>query len=65
MIAKHIGAAMRAIRPNLGGFTANAALLVGAGSIAYGARQVYTPAGWIVGGFLLIAGVILQARGNG
>jgi hypothetical protein len=28
--------------------------LVGAGFIAYGAAEIYRPAGWIVGGLLLI-----------
>lgn len=40
-------------------------LLLGAALIAYGAWQAYRPAGPIVGGGLLIAGVILRARGNG
>lgn len=32
----------------------------GAGLIAYGAWMVYAPAGYVVGGILLIAGVILS-----
>lgn len=33
-------------------------------SIAYGAWQVYAPAGWIVGGSLVLVGVCLGARGQ-
>lgn len=64
MIARHISAAIRAIAPALGTFTESSLLLIGAGLIAYGAWEAYAPAGPIVGGILLIAGVILQARGS-
>lgn len=65
MIAKHIGAAIRAFGPILSEGIETIALLGGAGLVAFGAWQVYPPAGPITGGVLLIAGVILRARGNG
>jgi len=37
--------------------------LLGAASVAYGARLIYAPAGYIVGGLLLIAGSLFIARG--
>ena len=64
MIAKHIGAAMRALAPGLASLLEASVLLGGAGLVAYGAWQTYPPAGPIVGGVLLIAGVILRARGS-
>jgi hypothetical protein len=36
--------------------------LAGAGSIAYGAWSIYAPAGFIVGGIMLIALVLLTSR---
>lgn len=38
-------------------------LLGGAAAISYGVWSIYAPAGWIVGGALLIAGGVLMARG--
>lgn len=38
--------------------------LTGVGLISYGAWQIYPPAGFIVGGSLMIAGVLLLALGN-
>jgi hypothetical protein len=43
----------------------DAAGLVGAGSIAYGAGLVYLPAGFIVGGLLALVGSLLATRGAG
>lgn len=63
MIAKHIGAALRAIAPAVGSLLELVALLAGAALIAFGAWQAYAPAGPMVGGVLLIAGVLLRARG--
>jgi hypothetical protein len=48
----------------MGALLETLALLAGAGLIAFGAWEVYRPAGPIVGGVLLIAGVILRARGG-
>lgn len=64
MIAKHINAALRALGPAAAAALELVALLGGAALIAYGAWQAYPPAGPITGGVLLIAGVILRARGN-
>jgi hypothetical protein len=36
--------------------------LVGAALIAFGAWQIYEPAGWIVGGFELLTGAVLLSR---
>lgn len=36
--------------------------LLGAGLISYGAEQIYRPAGFIIGGFLLLAASWLSAR---
>lgn len=65
MIAKHIGSALRTLGPPMGALLEALLLLLGAALIAYGAWRAYPPAGPIVGGILLIAGVILRARGNG
>ena len=51
----------RAIRA-LPGLLRDAAGLCGAGATAYGAWQVYAPAGFIVGGGLLVAGAWLDGR---
>lgn len=37
----------------------------GAGLISYGAWSIYEPAGYIVGGILLICGVILSEMSSG
>lgn len=63
MIAKRIANGLRATGAAVAGLTESAAIIGGAGLIAYGARLVYEPAGFIVGGVLLIAGAILHARG--
>lgn len=63
-IAVHIGVALRALGQPLGALIEVLLLLSGAGLIAYGAWEAYRPAGPIVGGILLIAGVILRARGG-
>ena len=34
------------------------------GSIAYGSWLIYEPAGFIVGGVLVLAGIFLAARGD-
>jgi len=41
----------------------DAAGLAGAGAVAYGAWLVYPPAGFMVGGGLLIAGAWLSGKG--
>jgi hypothetical protein len=64
MIAERIATALRALGPPMAALIEVLALLSGAALIAYGAFEVYKPAGPIVGGLLLIAGVILRARGG-
>jgi hypothetical protein len=61
--AKSIAAALRSLGAPLGTLVEGLLLLTGAGAVAYGAWMAYRPAGPIVGGVLLIAGVILRARG--
>jgi len=63
-VAKHIGTALRALGPPMGALVETLSLLGGAALVAYGAFEIYRPAGPIVGGVLLIAGVILRARGG-
>lgn len=38
--------------------------VVGAALVAYGAWRVYAPAGFIVGGLLLLVGSVLAARAD-
>lgn len=42
----------------------DAAGMSGAASVAYGAWLVYEPAGFIVGGALMLAAAMLAARGG-
>jgi hypothetical protein len=62
-IARHIGTALRAIAPAFGGFMEDCTLIAGAALVAYGAWEIYRPAGPITAGVLLITGIILKARG--
>lgn len=64
MIAKHIGTALRALAPRAASLMEIGLLFGGAALIAYGAWEVYKPAGPIVAGILVITGVILRARGT-
>jgi hypothetical protein len=64
MIGQQLSAALRAFGPALSNGVESAVLLGGAALIAYGAWEVYRPAGPITAGVLLIAGVILRARGS-
>lgn len=43
----------------------DAAGIAGAASVAYGAWLIAEPAGFIVGGALLVVGAVLAARGGG
>ncbi len=45
-------------------FVRDLAGLAGAGLCAYGAYEIYPPAGFIVGGWLLLVGAILAARAS-
>lgn len=46
----------------LPGLACDAAGYAGAGAIAYGAWLIYPPAGFLVGGALLIVGALLYGR---
>ena len=63
-IAKQINAALRALTPGAARLIEATVLLAGAALIAYGAWLVFRPAGFITAGALVIAGVILNARGK-
>lgn len=64
MIANRTRAALQAAQSVAISTAETTALLVGAGSITYGAWLIYAPVGFIAGGILLMAGVILNARGG-
>jgi hypothetical protein len=64
-IAKHVNAAIRLLAPTVGELVETGALIAGAALVAYGAFEIYRPAGPITAGVLLIAGILLRARGNG
>jgi hypothetical protein len=64
MTAKHIGAALRAFGQLLPETVEPLLLIGGAALIAFGAWQIYAPAGSIVAGTLLIVGVVVRARGE-
>jgi len=44
------------------GLVPDGLMLAGAGAMSYGAGLVYQPAGWIVGGVLLLVAGVLSAR---
>jgi hypothetical protein len=60
-IGKSAGAALRAAGRALPVLARDAAGLAGAGLISYGAWLVYVPAGFIVGGVLVLIGVMLAS----
>lgn len=64
MIGRHIATAIRVLGPALGALTEATLLFTGVGLVSYGAWEAYRPAGPIVGGALLIAGILLRARGS-
>ena len=59
-LGRIVGVVARAL-PSL---LCDASGLVGAVAVAYGAWEVYPPAGPIVGGILLMTGAWLHARGG-
>lgn len=63
-LAQRLGRGLRAAAPALSAFAELVVLLGGGGLVAFGAWQAYAPAGPIVFGVLLVAGVILRARGS-
>lgn len=64
MIARRIHKALRIAAPAIGSLIEGCILLAGAAAIAYGAWQAWAPAGPIAGGGLVVAGVLLRARGG-
>ena len=58
-IVKLFGRAVMAAAPAL---LRDAIGISGAGMIAYGAILIYQPAGWIVGGIILVGGAWLSAK---
>lgn len=56
--ARFVGAGLRAIGRALPGTIVDAAGLAGVASISYGAWLIYVPAGFIVGGALLLIGAV-------
>lgn len=64
VIARRIGTAIRSLGPAVESVVETGSLLGGAALVAYGAYQIYSPAGAITAGVLLIAGTILRARGG-
>lgn len=58
-IGINVAAGCRAVARAVPGALVDLVGLGGVGSIAYGAWRVYEPAGFIVGGLLLLAGAIV------
>lgn len=48
--------------PAAGAWVEQATALAGTASITFGAWQVYHPAGYIVGGMILLVGAVISAR---
>ena len=59
-----LAAAVRTIAMVVPGHVRDLAGLCGVGLVSYGAWMIYPPAGFIVGGILLIVGALLIALGN-
>lgn len=64
MIAKRIASAALALAPAAWSFLEVVVLLGAVALVSYGAWEIYAPLGPIVAGILIIAGVILRARGG-
>ena len=54
--------ALKKLGVTLGGWTPDALMIGGGAALAFGAGQVYAPAGWIVAGLLLILAGFLAAK---
>jgi hypothetical protein len=61
---KPLAVALRTIAGAVPGVVRDLAGLGGVGLVSYGAWLIYPPAGFIVGGSLLIVGALLAALGN-
>lgn len=68
MIFRHLSsniiAALLGLSALLPSLLRDAAGIAGAASLAYGAAAIYRPAGFIVGGVLLLAAALLTGRGS-
>jgi len=51
-------------RANIAVWARDIAGVLAVASISYGAGMVYLPAGFVVGGSLVLAGVVMAARGD-
>jgi hypothetical protein len=57
-------ARIRAAADQLASLLPDALLVAGAAAVAWGAHQVYAPAGYVVGGLFLLAGGVVLSRGG-
>lgn len=56
---------LRSVWPQPADFVRDVLGVSGAALLSYGAAEIYRPAGFIVGGVLLIVGAYLSARNRG
>lgn len=61
---KLLGAALRVVAVAMPGLMRDVAGLCGVGLVSYGAWLIYPPAGFIVGGAMLIVGALMLALGH-
>ncbi len=61
---KLLGSALRVVAVAMSGLMRDVAGLCGVGLVSYGAWLIYPPAGFIVGGGMLIVGALLLALGH-
>ena len=61
---KLLAAAVRTVAMAVPGLVRDLAGLCGVGLVSYGAWLIYTPAGFITAGILLIVGTLMIALGN-
>lgn len=57
-----LGKVLAWVRGNAAELVRDGAGLAGGAMVSIGAAQIYGPAGWIVGGVLLMAGALATAR---
>jgi len=63
-LAAQLRGARESMRGAIAANAPDALMLAGASSLSYGAWLVYPPAGFIVGGLLLLAAGILASKGG-
>ena len=56
---------MKKLMKNLARCAVDLVLAAGAAAVAVGAGMIYLPAGWIVGGALVIAGAVINSFSGG